>query len=34
VLDIDSPVHARFDESDKVLFEAIATIYAEACATA
>jgi GAF domain-containing protein len=31
VLDIDSPVHHRFDQSDRVLFEAVAAIYAEAC---
>jgi GAF domain-containing protein len=31
VLDIDSPVLGRFDESDQVLFEAIAQTYAEAC---
>lgn len=32
VLDIDSPVLNRFDESDRALFEAIAQAYAEACA--
>jgi len=31
VLDIDSPVLGRFDESDKMLFEAIAALYVEAC---
>jgi GAF domain-containing protein len=31
VLDIDSPVLDRFDDSDRVLFEAIAQTYAEAC---
>jgi GAF domain-containing protein len=32
VLDIDSPVHDRFHEVDRVLFEAVAQTYAEACA--
>jgi len=31
VLDIDSPEHARFDESDQALIEAAAAIYVEAC---
>lgn len=31
VLDIDSPVLGRFDESDQALFEAIAALYVEAC---
>ena len=31
VLDIDSPVHARFDASDRALIEAAAAIYVEAC---
>lgn len=31
VLDIDSPDLNRFDETDRVLFEAIAQAYAEAC---
>jgi GAF domain-containing protein len=31
VLDIDSPEHDRFGEADRVLFEAIAGAYAEAC---
>ncbi len=34
VLDIDSPVLSRFDETDRVLFEAIAQTYADACAAA
>jgi GAF domain-containing protein len=32
VLDIDSPHHARFSQADRALIEAIATVYAEACA--
>ncbi len=31
VLDIDSPEHARFDASDRVLIEAVAGLYAESC---
>ena len=31
VLDIDSPEHARFDASDRVLVEAVAELYAESC---
>ena len=31
VLDIDSPVHARFSASDRVLIEAVAELYAESC---
>jgi len=31
VLDIDSPVLDRFDESDKILVEAVVRAYAEAC---
>ncbi len=34
VLDIDSPELDRFDDSDRVLFEAIARTYAEACMVA
>ena len=32
VLDIDSPERARFGPAERQLFEAIATLYAEACA--
>jgi L-methionine (R)-S-oxide reductase len=32
VLDIDSPEHARFGPAERTLMEAIATLYAEACA--
>ena len=32
VLDIDSPEHNRFSESDQALIEAVASLYAEACA--
>jgi GAF domain-containing protein len=31
VLDIDSPVLNRFDNADRILFEAIAQTYAQAC---
>jgi GAF domain-containing protein len=31
VLDIDSPVHDRFSDSDRRLIEALAAIYAESC---
>jgi GAF domain-containing protein len=31
VLDIDSPVPDRFTEADRVLIEAVAALYAEAC---
>jgi GAF domain-containing protein len=31
VLDIDSPEHNRFSESDQALIEAVASLYAEAC---
>jgi GAF domain-containing protein len=31
VLDIDSPVLNRFHEADRILFEAVAQTYAEAC---
>ena len=31
VLDIDSPEHARFNASDRVLIEAVAELYAESC---
>ena len=34
VLDIDSPDHDRFSEGDRVLIEAVAQAYAEACAPA
>ena len=34
VLDIDSPEHNRFSESDQALIEAVATLYAEACGAA
>jgi putative methionine-R-sulfoxide reductase with GAF domain len=31
VLDIDSPVHDRFSDSDRLLIEALAAIYAKSC---
>jgi GAF domain-containing protein len=34
VLDIDSPEHNRFSESDQALIEAVASLYAEACEAA
>jgi GAF domain-containing protein len=34
VLDIDSPEHNRFSESDQTLIEAVASLYAEACQAA
>jgi GAF domain-containing protein len=34
VLDIDSPEHNRFSESDQALIEAVASLYAEACQAA
>lgn len=34
VLDIDSPELNRFSQSDQALFEAVATLYAEACQAA